>query len=337
MAKKKVKEQPLNRTVDILKGLEAAKSDTFSILGTSGGSVPRISTGVLALDIALGGGFPCGRIVELYGAEMSGKTTLTYHAIAAAQALGGVAAFVDVEHAVDVGYATKLGVDFDKLLFAQPDSGEQAWDALIGLVPQLKKGDIMVVDSVANLVPEAELSGETGDHHVGLQARMMARGLRKITGMLSDSGAILVFINQIRSRIGVMYGSNETTTGGNALKFYASQRIEVKAATKETRKINDVDTPVGQLTRINVTKSKVSPPFKKVEVDLEYGVGFPKARNLIKLGAAIGIIEKGGAWFSFRESRLGQGIQKASVFLQEHPEWMDTIEKEILNHYKTNR
>lgn len=288
--------------------------------------VASISTGSLALDVALGiGGVPRGRVVEIFGPEASGKTTLALHIAAEAQANGGMVAFVDAEHALDVGYARKLGVDVDSLLVSQPDTGEQALDIAEILV---RSGaiDVLVIDSVAALVPRAEIEGEMGDQHVGLQARLMSQALRKLTGAISKSRTCVIFINQIRMKIGVMFGSPETTTGGNALKFYASQRLDIRriAAIKEG------DQVVGNRTRVRVVKNKIAPPFKEAEFDIIYGHGISKEGDILDLGVSLGVVEKSGAWFSFGEERIGQGRQNVKRFLGENTDIRDKIRDLIL-------
>ncbi len=284
-----------------------------------------ISTGSLGLDIALGiGGLPRGRIVEIYGPESSGKTTLALHAIAQAQKTGGTCAFVDAEHALDPAYARKLGVDVDELLISQPDAGEQALEIADTLV---RSGaiDVLVVDSVAALVPRAELEGEMGDSHVGLQARLMSQALRKLTASISRSNCLVIFINQIRLKIGVMFGNPETTTGGNALKFYASVRMEIR----RIGSIKDRDVVVGNQTRVKVVKNKMAPPFRVVEFDIMYGEGVSKVGELLDLGVQAGVVEKSGAWFSFDGTRIGQGRENAKTFLRNNPAAADTIEQKV--------
>ena len=284
-----------------------------------------VSTGSLGLDIALGiGGLPKGRIVEIYGPESSGKTTLALHAIAEAQKKGGTCAFIDAEHALDPGYARKLGVDVDNLLISQPDAGEQALEIADTLV---RSGavDVLVVDSVAALVPKAELEGEMGDSHVGLHARLMSQALRKLTGSVSKSNTLLIFLNQIRLKIGVMFGNPETTTGGNALKFYASVRMEIR----RIGSIKDRDQVVGNQTRVKVVKNKMAPPFREVEFDIMYGEGISKVGELIDLGVKAGVVEKSGAWFSCDSQRIGQGRENAKQFLRDHPEMAASIEQRV--------
>ena len=287
--------------------------------------VEAISTGSLGLDLALGiGGLPKGRIIEVYGPESSGKTTLALHVVAEAQKKGGACAFVDAEHALDPVYARKLGVNLDELLISQPDAGEQALEIADTLV---RSGavDVLVIDSVAALVPRAELEGEMGDSHVGLQARLMSQALRKLTGSVSRSKTMVIFINQIRMKIGVMFGNPETTTGGNALKFYSSVRMEIR----RIGAIKDRDEVVGNQTRVKVVKNKVAPPFKQVEFDIMYGEGVSKTGELLDLGVKAGIVEKSGSWFSYNSTRIGQGRENAKTYLKEHPETADEIERAI--------
>ena len=289
------------------------------------GDIEVISSGSLGLDLALGiGGLPKGRIIEIYGPDSSGKTTLALHVIAEAQKRGGTCAFVDAEHALDPGYARKLGVDVDNLLISQPDAGEQALEIADTLV---RSGavDVLVVDSVAALVPRAELEGEMGDTHVGLHARLMSQALRKLTGSVSKSNTLLIFLNQIRLKIGVMFGNPETTTGGNALKFYASVRMEIR----RIGAIKERDEVTGNHTRVKVVKNKMAPPFREVEFDIMYGEGISKLGELIDLGVKANIVEKSGAWFSCDSQRIGQGRENAKNFLREHPEMATSIEQRI--------
>jgi recombination protein RecA len=287
--------------------------------------IEAISTGSLGLDIALGiGGLPRGRIVEIYGPESSGKTTLALHAIAEAQKAGGTAAFIDAEHALDPSYAKKLGVDVDNLIVSQPDTGEQALEITDTLI-RSNAIDVLVIDSVAALVPRAEIEGEMGDSHVGLQARLMSQALRKITGSISRSKTLVIFINQIRMKIGVMYGSPETTTGGNALKFYASVRLDIR----RTGQIKDRDDIVGNATKVKVVKNKVAPPFKQVEFDIMYGEGVSKMGEILDLGVKAGLVDKSGAWFSYDSIRIGQGRENSKTYLKENPELADRLEKAI--------
>jgi recombination protein RecA len=295
--------------------------------------VKVVPTGSLGLDIALGvGGLPRGRIMEIYGPESSGKTTLALHAVSQAQKLGGICAFVDAEHALDVGYARKLGVRTDDLLVSQPDCGEQALEITEMLV---RSGavDVIVVDSVAALTPRAELEGEMGDSHVGLQARLMSQALRKLTGTISKSNTLVIFINQIRMKIGVMFGSPETTTGGNALKFYASVRLDIRrvGALKDGEKV------VGNRTRVKVVKNKMAPPFREVEFDILYGEGISHEGDIIDLAAECGAVEKSGAWFGFEGERIGQGRENAKQFLREHPDVAKKIEAKVLTHHGIKR
>ncbi|HON01354.1 MAG TPA: recombinase RecA [Acidobacteriota bacterium] len=288
-------------------------------------SVPVIRSGSLALDAALGvGGFPRGRVVEIYGPESSGKTTVALHAIAEAQKEGGTAAFIDAEHAMDAEYARRLGVNIDELLVSQPDSGEQALEIAEVLV---RSGavDILVIDSVAALVPRAELEGEMGDSHVGLQARLMSQALRKLTGIVSKSRTCMVFINQIREKIGVMFGNPETTTGGRALKFYATIRLEVR----RIGALRDGEESVGSRTKAKVVKNKLAPPFKEAEFDIVYGEGISKEGEILDLAVDHGIIEKSGSWFSYGKERLGQGRQNAKQFLRDNPEIAAEVEEKV--------
>lgn len=320
--------------VDKSKALESALSQIERAFGK--GSIMRlgegakveieaISTGSLGLDIALGiGGLPRGRIIEIYGPESSGKTTLALQCIAEAQKNGGVCAFVDAEHALDPSYARKLGVDLDDLLISQPDTGEQALEITDTLV---RSGavDVLVVDSVAALTPKAEIEGEMGDSLPGLQARLMSQALRKLTASISRSNTMVIFINQIRMKIGVMFGNPETTTGGNALKFYASVRLDIR----RIGQIKDKDDVVGNLTRVKVVKNKVAPPFKQVEFDILYGEGVSKAGELIDLGVKAGIVDKSGSWFSYDSQRIGQGKENARQFLKANPDMAAAIEEKI--------
>ena len=287
--------------------------------------VEAIPTGSLGLDAALGiGGLPRGRVVEIYGPESSGKTTLSLEVIAQAQRKGGTAAFVDAEHALDPSYAEKIGLDIDDLLVSQPDTGEQALEITDTLV---RSGavDVVVIDSVAALTPKAEIEGEMGDSHVGLQARLMSQALRKLTGSIKRSNTLVIFINQIRMKIGVMFGSPETTTGGNALKFYASVRLDIR----RIGAIKDRDEVVGSQTRVKVVKNKLAPPFKAVEFDIMYGVGISKMGELLDLGVRAGIVEKSGAWFSYGDQRIGQGRENARQFLTENPDVAVAIERAV--------
>ena len=295
--------------------------------------VQAVSSGSVSLDIALGvGGFPRGRIIEIYGPESSGKTTLALHAIAEAQKKGGIAAFVDAEHALDVTYARKLGVRTDDLLISQPDTGEQALEIAETLV---RSGaiDVLVIDSVAALVPKAELEGEMGDAHMGVQARLMSQALRKLTGTISKSSTIVVFINQIRMKIGVMFGNPETTTGGNALKFYATQRLDIR----RIGAIKDGEQVIGNRTRVKVVKNKVAPPFKEVEFDIMYGQGISREGDVLDLASNENIVEKSGTWYSFDGERIGQGREQAKAFFREHPEILQQVEGKLYEKFGVRR
>ncbi len=321
-------------TTDRQKALDAALAQIDRAFGKGSAmrlgskeamQVEVIPTGSLGLDIALGvGGLPRGRVIEIYGPESSGKTTLALHVIAEAQKTGGAAAFVDAEHALDPVYAKKLGVNIDELIVSQPDTGEQALEIVDTLV-RSNAIDVLVVDSVAALVPRAEIEGEMGDSHVGLQARLMSQSLRKLTGSISRSRCMVIFINQLRMKIGVMYGNPETTTGGNALKFYASVRLDIR----RTGQIKDRDEIVGNATRVKVVKNKVAPPFKQVEFDIMYGEGVSKIGEILDLGVKAGIVEKSGAWFSYDSVRIGQGRENSKAFLKANPELADKLEKAI--------
>jgi RecA protein len=322
-------------SMDKSKALDAALSQIERAFGkgsimrlgrtTKSMDIETVSTGSLGLDIALGmGGLPRGRVVEIYGPESSGKTTLALHVIAEAQKSGGICAFVDAEHALDPIYARKLGVNVDDLLISQPDAGEQALEIADTLV---RSGavDVLVMDSVAALVPRAELEGEMGDSHLGLHARLMSQALRKLTGSVSRSRCLVIFINQIRMKIGVMFGSPETTTGGNALKFYASVRLDIR----RIGSIKDRDEVVGNQTRVKVVKNKLAPPFKQVEFDIMYGEGVSKTGELVDLGVKAGIVEKSGSWFSYNSQRIGQGRENAKQFLRDNPAMAAEIEAVI--------
>ena len=292
--------------------------------------VSTISTGSLSIDIALGvGGYPRGRIIEIYGPESSGKTTVAPHAIAEVQKQGGTAAFIDAEHALDPSYAEKLGVNIDELLLSQPDTGEQALEIAEALV---RSGaiDIIVIDSVAALVPKAEIDGEMGDTHVGLQARLMSQALRKLSGAINKSNTISIFINQVREKVGVMFGNPEVTPGGRALKFYSTVRLEVRRS-EQLKLGNDL---VGNRTKVKVVKNKVAPPFKVAEVDIMYGEGISKEGELLDIGSALDIVQKSGAWYSYNNEKLGQGRENSKVFLKENPDVAKQIEKSIRDYYK---
>jgi len=320
--------------MDRQKALEAALSQIDRAFGKGSAmklgsrekmEVEAISSGSLGLDIALGiGGLPRGRVIEIYGPESSGKTTLALHAIAEAQKTGGTAAFVDAEHALDPVYAKKLGVDINELIVSQPDTGEQALEIVDTLV-RSNAIDVLVVDSVAALVPRAEIEGEMGDSHVGLQARLMSQALRKLTGSISRSRCMVIFINQVRMKIGVMYGNPETTTGGNALKFYASVRLDIR----RIGAIKDRDEVTGNQTRVKVVKNKVAPPFKQVEFDIMYGEGISKVGELVDLGVTAGVVDKSGSWFSYNGERIGQGRENAKNFLRQNPDMANSIEATI--------
>ena len=319
------------------KALEAALSQierafgkgSIMRLGQQGNAVeiPAISTGSIGLDMALGiGGLPRGRIVEIYGPESSGKTTLALHVVAESQKKGGTCAYIDAEHALDPAYAGKLGVNINDLLISQPDTGEQALEIADTLV---RSGtiDVLVIDSVAALVPKAELEGDMGDSHMGLQARLMSQALRKITASVARANTLVIFINQIRMKLGVMFGNPETTTGGNALKFYASVRLDIR----RIGAIKDRDEVIGNQTRVKIVKNKVAPPFRTVDFDILYGEGISKTGELIDLGIKAGIVEKAGAWFSCKGERIAQGRENAKIYLKEHPELAAEIEKAIRN------
>jgi recombination protein RecA len=323
------------KKVDKLKALEVAIGQIEKSFGKGSvikmgqnnvaDDIEAVSTGSLGLDIALGiGGLPKGRIVEIYGPESSGKTTLALHVVAESQKAGGSCAFIDVEHAIDPSYARKLGVNLDELLISQPDAGEQALEITDTLV---RSGaiDVLVIDSVAALVPRAELEGDMGDAHVGLQARLMSQALRKLTASIAKSNCLVIFINQIRLKIGVMFGSPETTTGGNALKFYSSVRLDIRRAGP----IKDRDEVIGNHTRVKVVKNKVAAPFRTVEFDIMYGEGISKTGELIDLGVAANLIEKSGSWFSYNETRIGQGRENSKQFMRDNPEVADEIEHSL--------
>jgi recombination protein RecA len=326
----------MNKLTEKLKAVAAAVAAIEKQFGKGavmplGGEVREqrvavIPTGSVGLDRALGvGGYPRGRVVELFGNESSGKTTLTLHAIAQVQAQGGVAAFIDAEHALDVNYARKLGVRVEELLISQPDTGEQALEITEQLV---RSGavDLIVVDSVAALVPRAEIEGEMGDAHMGVQARLMSQALRKLTGAVSRSGCCIIFINQIRMKIGVVFGNPETTTGGNALKFYSSVRMEIR----RTSNLKDGEAVVGTRAKVKVVKNKVAPPFQEVEFDLLYGVGIHRAGEVLDLGVQAGLVDKAGSHFSFRGERIGQGRERATEWLREHPDAMEALARELV-------
>ena len=328
-------QQKMEKSADKQKALDSALSQIERAFGKGSimklgsgmdtSQIETISTGSLGLDIGLGiGGLPRGRIIEIYGPESSGKTTLALHAMAEAQKAGGTCAIIDAEHALDPSYARKLGCNVDELLISQPDAGEQALEIADTLV---RSGalDVLVVDSVAALVPRAELEGEMGDSHMGLQARLMSQALRKLTSSISRSKTIVIFINQIRSKIGVMFGSPETTTGGNALKFYSSVRLDIR----RIGAIKDRDEVVGNQTRVKVVKNKMAPPFRQIEFDIMYGEGISKMGELLDLGVTGELVEKAGAWFSYGDQRIGQGRENAKTFLKENPEIASELEQKI--------
>jgi len=304
-------------------------------LGADGmpGEIPTVSTGSISLDLALGvGGLPRGRVVEIYGPEASGKTTLALHVLAEAQKTGGIAVFIDAEHALDVHYAKRLGVDIDDLLISQPDTGEQALEIAEDLV---RSGavDVIVIDSVAALVPKAEIEGEMGDAHMGLQARLMSQALRKMTATISKSNTIVIFVNQIRMKIGVMFGNPETTTGGNALKFYSSVRLD----TRRIASIKQGQEVIGSRTKVRIVKNKVAPPFKEVEFDLIHGEGISREGDVLDLAVEKNMVEKSGTWYAYGGQRIGQGRENAKQFLKENPKILEQIEKEILENFRTSK
>jgi recombination protein RecA len=297
------------------------------------GEIPVIPTGALSLDIALGvGGLPKGRVVEIYGPEASGKTTLALHVVAEAQKKGGTASFIDAEHALDVQYAKRLGVDIDKLLISQPDTGEQALE-ITEILVRSAAVDVVVIDSVAALVPKAEIEGDMGDAHMGLQARLMSQALRKLTATISKSHTIVIFVNQIRMKIGIMFGNPETTTGGNALKFYSSVRLDVR----RTAAIKQGQDVIGSRTKVRVVKNKVAPPFKEVEFDLIHGEGISKEGDVLDLAAEKNIVDKSGTWYNYKDKRIGQGRENAKQFLKENPKILEEMEKEILEQFHSSR
>jgi len=324
------KKDALNNALDMIEK-QFGKGSIMRLWDKEGGlKIETTSSGSLGLDIALGGWYAKGRVVEIYGPESSGKTTLTLHAIAECQKAGGVAAFIDAEHALDPAYARKVGVDTDNLIISQPDYGEQALEIVDSLV---RSGavDLIIVDSVAALTPKAEIEGDMGDSHMGLQARLMSQALRKITGAISRSGTTVIFINQIRMKIGVMFGSPETTTGGNALKFYASQRLDIRRKAKiETGVAMDKEVH-GNLTKVKVIKNKVAPPFREADFDIMYNEGISKPGEIIDIGTRLEVVKKSGAFYSYGETKLGQWKEKAKTFLKENPELAAEIEEVIKN------
>ena len=328
------KKDNLNKLKSVISNIEKSYGKgSIMMLGkrNEDENIDVYSTGSLGLDIALGiGGLPKGRVVEVYGPESSGKTTLTLHIIAEAQKMGGTCAFIDAEHALDPGYAKKLGVNIDELLISQPDTGEQALEISDTLVKS-EGIDLLVIDSVAALVPRAELEGEMGDSLPGLQARLMSQALRKLTSSISKTNTMVVFINQLRMKIGVMFGSPETTTGGNALKFYSSVRLDIR----RIGAIKDKDSIIGNQTRVKVVKNKMAPPFKQVEFDIMYGEGISKIGEIIDLGVQADIIDKSGAWYAYKDEKIGQGRENTKQFLREHPEILDEIESRIRSNSNT--
>jgi recombination protein RecA len=334
MARELPREQTLELTLNAIerqfgKGAIMRLGENSSLTDT----VPTIPTGSLGLDIALGiGGFPQGRIIEVYGPEASGKTTLALHAVANAQKMGGTAAFIDAEHALDVKYARNLGVNTKDVLIAQPDYGEQALE-IADMLVKSNAIDLLVIDSVAALVPKAEIDGEMGDHHVGLQARLMSQALRKLTGSISKSKTCVIFINQIRLKIGVMFGSPETTTGGNALKFYSTCRLDIR----RIGALKDGQDVIGNRTRVKVVKNKMAPPFREVEFDIMYGEGISREGSILDLATEIGIVNKSGSWFGYDGARLGQGRDNVKKLLKENTELANTLENAVLEHHGLNR
>lgn len=317
------KSKALNLALDAIEK-QFGKGSIMRLGDAHSANVECISTGSLSLDIALGGGLPKGRIIEVYGPESSGKTTLTLHAIAEVQRHGGTAAFIDAEHALDPAYAKRIGVDTTNLLLSQPDSGEQALEITETLV-RSNAVDIIVVDSVAALVPRAEIEGDMGDAHMGLQARLMSQALRKLTGVISRSKVTVIFINQIRMKIGIMFGNPETTTGGNALKFYASVRMDIRRISQ----IKQADAVIGNRTRVKVVKNKVAPPFREAEFDIMYNQGISRTGDVLDLATSRGIVEKAGAWFSYEGTKIGQGREATKQYLAENPKLMEEIANKV--------
>lgn len=309
---------------------EFGKGSVMKLGEATSMAIDVISTGSIGLDIAVGiGGLPKGRIIEVYGPESSGKTTVALHTVAEAQKQGGIAAFIDAEHALDPVYAKALGVDIDNLIISQPDTGEQALEIAEALI---RSGaiDIIVIDSVAALVPRAEIEGDMGDSHVGLQARLMSQALRKLTGSIKKSNCVAIFINQLREKVGIMFGNPETTTGGRALKFYSSVRLEVR----RTDTIKQGDSVIGSRTRVKVVKNKVAPPFKQAEFDIMYGEGISKVGDLLDIAADIDIVKKSGAWYSYNDTKLGQGRENVKKFLQDNPDLIKEIDEKVRHYYK---
>lgn len=334
MKKKKDQEKDESRIVEILKAMEVKnlRNDLMWMKGDGvvANDVTVTSSGILSLDVAMGiGGYPHGRIVEIYGPNAAGKTSVTLHAIASFQKKGGVAAFIDNEFSLDTNYAKNLGVDVDNILISQPDCGEKSLEMALALSHELTKGDIIVVDSVAALVPQAEIDGDVGQQHVGLQARLMSQALRKLVGEVSRSGVVLFFTNQIRDNIGVMYGPKESQPGGNALKFFASMRLDIRKKTA----IKNGEEILGNATEIKMVKNKLAPPYRIAATEIRYGLGVPRELDLLLLGLECKVIEKNGAYFSYGENNIGQGKEKAWEFLKQCPEIANEIEKEIRKHY----
>ena len=337
MADKKVKQEKVAKTEPAETGKDKALGLALEVIEKQFGKgsimkmgdahkqkVECIPTGSLSLDIALGGGIPKGRVVEIYGPESSGKTTLTLHAIAEVQRMGGTAAFIDAEHALDPAYAKRIGVDVENLLLSQPDNGEQALEIVETLV-RSNAVDLIVVDSVAALVPRAEIEGDMGDSHMGLQARLMSQALRKLTGVISRSKATVIFINQIRMKIGVMFGNPETTTGGNALKFYASVRVDIRRIAQ----IKQGEAIIGNRTRVKVVKNKIAPPFRQAEFDIMYNQGISRSGDVLDLAVTHNIVEKSGAWFAYNDAKIGQGREATKKYLEENPKVLDELAKKV--------
>ena len=338
MADKKVKQEKASKTEPVETGKAKALGLALEVIEKQFGKgsimkmgdahkqkVECIPTGSLSLDLALGGGIPKGRVVEIYGPESSGKTTLTLHAIAEVQRMGGTAAFIDAEHALDPAYAQRIGVDVENLLLSQPDNGEQALEIVETLV-RSNAVDLIVVDSVAALVPRAEIEGDMGDSHMGLQARLMSQALRKLTGVISRSKATVIFINQIRMKIGVMFGNPETTTGGNALKFYASVRVDIRRIAQ----IKQGEAIIGNRTRVKVVKNKIAPPFRQAEFDIMYNQGISRSGDVLDLAVTHNIVEKSGAWFAYNDAKIGQGREATKKYLEENPKVLDELAKKVI-------
>jgi len=335
MATKETKEEKQTKDAERLDNIQTAvdaiekqfgKGSIMKLGEANRCHVETISTGSLSLDLALGGGVPKGRIIEVYGPESSGKTTLAYHVVAEAQRNGGIAAFIDAEHALDPDYAKNIGVDIDKLLISQPDTGEQALEIAETLV-RSNSIDVLVIDSVAALVPRAEIEGDMGDSHMGLQARLMSQALRKMTGAISKSNTVVIFINQIRMKIGVMFGNPETTSGGQALKFFSSVRMDIR----RSEQLKDGDSVIGNRVKVKIVKNKVAPPFRTAEFDIMYNEGISKQGELVDLGVKHGIVSKSGAWYEYNESKIGQGREAAKQYLRDNPKTAAEIEKAVRN------